>query len=176
MASLNDIPAGTWNIDDTHSQLGFVVRHLMVSKVRGKFTDYTAEANVGEQTTNSSITFTVQTASIDTGNADRDAHVKSGDFFDVEAYPTMTFVSSAITDNQISGELTIKGITKPVTFDYDFNGTSKDPWGGLRAGFEATAEISRGDFGITFNAPLETGGVMISDKVKIVLDLEFVKA
>lgn len=176
MASLNDIPAGIWNIDDTHSQLGFVVRHLMVNKVRGKFTDYTAEANVGEQATNSSITFTVQTASIDTGNADRDAHVKSGDFFDVEAYPTMTFVSSAITDDQITGELTIKGISKPVTFDYSFGGTSKDPWGGLRAGFEATAEINRADFGITFNAPLETGGVMISEKVKIALDLEFVKA
>ena len=124
----------------------------------------------------SSVEFTVQTASFDTGSADRDAHVKSGDFFDVETYPTMTFKATKITDDEITGDLTIKGVTKPVTFSYDFNGVATDPWGATRAGFEASGEINRNDFGMTFNAPLDGGGVLISEKIKINLDLEFTKA
>ena len=118
----------------------------------------------------------MQTASFDTGSADRDAHVKSGDFFDVETYPTMTFKATQITDDEITGDLTIKDVTKPVTFSYDFNGVATDPWGATRAGFEASGEINRNDFGMTFNAPLDGGGVLISEKIKINLDLEFTKA
>lgn len=176
MASLNDLTPGTWNIDPAHSEIGFVARHLMVTKVRGKFTEYSADAVVADERENSTVSFTVQTASFDTGNADRDAHVKSGDFFDVETYPTMTFVATQITDHAISGDLTIKGVTKPVTFDYDFNGVSKDPWGGTRAGFEATGQIDRTDFGMAFNAPIDGGGMLVSEKIKIVLDLQFVAA
>ena len=176
MASIKDLTPGTWNIDPTHSEISFVARHLMVTKVRGKFTEYTATTEVAEPVENSTVEFTVQTASFDTGNAERDGHVKSGDFFDVEKYPTMTFKATTITDDEITGDLTIKGVTKPATFSYDFNGVATDPWGGTRAGFEASGEINRTDFGMTFNAALESGGVMISEKIKINLDLEFVKA
>jgi len=176
MASLNTLPAGTWNIDPAHTEISFVARHLMVTKVRGKFTEYTATTEVAEPVENSTVEFTVQTASFDTGNAERDGHVKSGDFFDVEKYPTMTFKATTITDDEITGDLTIKGVTKPATFSYDFNGVATDPWGGTRAGFEASGEINRNDFGMTFNAPLDGGGVLISEKIKINLDLEFTKA
>ena len=118
----------------------------------------------------------MQTASFDTGSADRDAHVKSGDFFDVETYPTMTFKATQITDDEITGDLTIKDVTKPVTFDYEFNGISDDPWGGTRAGFEAQGEINRKDFGLSFDAAAPGGNALVSDKIKINLDLEFVKA
>lgn len=176
MASLNTLPTGTWNIDPAHTEISFVARHLMVTKVRGKFTDYSATVVAAAPISDSSVEFTVQTASVDTGNADRDAHVKSGDFFDVETYPTMTFKATQITDDEITGDLTIKDVTKPVTFSYDFNGVATDPWGATRAGFEASGEINRNDFGMTFNAPLDGGGVLISEKIKINLDLEFTKA
>lgn len=176
MASLDTLPTGTWNIDPAHTEISFVARHLMVTKVRGKFTDYSATVVAADPISDSSVEFTVQTASFDTGSADRDAHVKSGDFFDVETYPTMTFKATQITDDEITGDLTIKDVTKPVTFSYDFNGVATDPWGATRAGFEASGEINRNDFGMTFNAPLDGGGVLISEKIKINLDLEFTKA
>ena len=176
MASLNDITPGTWNLDTDHSEIGFTARHLVVTKVNGLFDDFSVVAEVPENHKDATIEFTVQTASINTRNADRDGHLKSADFFDVEKYPTMTFKATTITDDEITGDLTIKGVTKPATFSYDFNGVATDPWGGTRAGFEASGEINRTDFGMTFNAALESGGVMISEKIKINLDLEFVKA
>ena len=176
MVSLNDIAPGTWNIDADHTEIGFVARHLAVTKVKGRFTDVSVNAEVAEDRKNSTLEFTVQTASVQTRNADRDGHLKSADFFDVEQYPTMTFNATNIGDDTITGDLTIKDVTKPVTFSYDFNGVATDPWGATRAGFEASGEINRNDFGMTFNAPLDGGGVLISEKIKINLDLEFTKA
>lgn len=175
MASLNDITPGPWNLDPTHSEVGFIARHLMVTKVRGKFEDFSATAVAAQPISDSKIEFTVQTASFTTGNDQRDGHVKSGDFFDAETYPTMTFVATQITDDSVTGDLTIKGITKPVTFDYEFNGISDDPWGGTRAGFEAEGEINRKDFNINFDGKSDKGSALVSDKIKITLDLQFVQ-
>lgn len=174
MTSINDLTPGTWNVDQAHSEVGFMARHLVITKVRGNFTDFTGTANVAEDATRSTVEFTVQTASFNTNNEQRDGHVKSADFFDVEQYPTMTFKSTNITEGEITGDLTIKGITKPVTFEYDFNGISDDPWGGTRAGFEASAEINRRDFGMNFDAKSDKGNALVSEKIKINLDLQLV--
>lgn len=176
MTTLKDLTPGTWNIDPTHSEFGFTVRHLMVSKVRGKFDDFTATATVGEQLEDSKVEATVQMTSINTGVADRDNHLRTNDFFEIEKFPTMTFVSTAISADSITGDLTIKGNTKSVTFDVEFGGVGSDPWGGTRAGFEASTEINRKEFGVTIDMPLEGGGAVVGDKVKIILALEFVKA
>lgn len=176
MVSLNDIAPGTWNIDADHTEIGFVARHLAVTKVKGRFTDVSVNAEAAADRKNSTLEFTVQTASVQTRNADRDAHLKSADFFDVEQYPTMTFKATNIGDDTITGDLTIKDVTKPVTFDYEFNGISDDPWGGTRAGFEAQGEINRKDFGLSFDAAAPGGNALVSDKIKINLDLEFAKA
>lgn len=178
--SLPQLPTGTWNVDPTHTTIGFVARHMMVTKVRGKFTDYTASVEVAEQPLDSTVSFDVQMQSVDTGNADRDGHLRANDFFDIEQFPTMSFRSTRIAgdgdDYQIHGDLTIKGVTKAVVFDVEFEGLSNDPWGGTRAGFEAKAVIDRTDYGVEFNAPLETGGVLLGDKVTIELDVQLVKA
>jgi polyisoprenoid-binding protein YceI len=176
MASINDLPAGPWTVDASHSVIGFTARHLMVTKVRGQFTDYTADVNVADPATESTVNVVVQLASIDTGAADRDTHLRSADFFDTENNPTMTFTSTKITDDSMTGDLTIKGVTKPVTFDLEFNGVQTDPWGGQRAGFEATADVNRKDWGLEWNVALEGGGVLVSDKIKLALDVELVKA
>jgi polyisoprenoid-binding protein YceI len=176
MASINDLPAGTWNIDASHSELGFTARHLMVTKVRGKFNEFEGSAKVADDVTASQVTAVVQLASIDTGSADRDAHLKSGDFFDVENNPTMSFTSTEVTDETLKGDLTIKGVTKPVEFDLEFNGLATDPWGNQKAGFEASTEINRKDFGLEWNVALEGGGVLVSEKIKINLDVQLVKA
>ncbi|GAA4709738.1 YceI family protein [Pedococcus ginsenosidimutans] len=176
MASINDLPAGTWNIDASHSELGFTARHLMVTKVRGKFNEFEGAAKVADDVTASQVTAVVQLASVDTGSADRDAHLKSGDFFDVENNPTMSFTSTAVTEDTLKGDLTIKGVTKPVEFDLEFNGLATDPWGNQKAGFEATTEINRKDFGLEWNVALEGGGVLVSEKIKINLDVQLVKA
>lgn len=176
MASLQDITPGTWNVDATHSEIGFVARHLMVTKVRGKFERFDADTVVAEDPKQSKVHFTVHMDSFTTGNEQRDGHVKSADFFDVENYPTMTFTATNITDDEITGDLTLKGITKPVTFEYEFNGLTDDPWGGTRAGFEANGEINRKDFNIQFDGKAESGNALVSDKIKINLDLQFVKA
>lgn len=174
-----DVPgykSGTWVLDPSHSEVTFSLRHMMISKVRGEFglksATITAPANPLEAT----VTASVDAASISTNDENRDNHLRSADFFDVETYPTMTFKATQITDDEITGDLTIKDVTKPVTFSYDFNGVATDPWGATRAGFEASGEINRNDFGMTFNAPLDGGGVLISEKIKINLDLEFTKA
>jgi polyisoprenoid-binding protein YceI len=176
MASINDLPAGTWNIDASHSELGFTARHLMVTKVRGKFNEFEGSAKVADDVTASQVTAVVQLASIDTGSADRDAHLKSGDFFDVENNPTMSFTSTEVTDETLKGDLTIKGVTKPVEFDLEFNGLATDPWGNQKAGFEASTEINRKDFGLEWNVALEGGGVLVSEKIKINLDVQLVQA
>ena len=175
MPSLNDLPAGTWTVDPSHSELSFSVRHLMVAKVRGKFADFTGAVQVGAPATDSTVTATVHLASVDTGSADRDAHLKGPDFFDTEKDPEMTFVSTSVTDGALVGNLTIKGVTKPVTFDIEFNGVAADPWGNTKAGFEAETEINRTDWGLTWNAAIEGGGVLVAEKVKITLDIELLK-
>jgi len=176
MASLNDLTPGTWNIDPAHSELSFTARHLMVTKVRGKFTDFTASVEVGSPLEESKVSATVQLTSVETGAPDRDTHLRSGDFFDVENSPEMTFVSTRVTEDAFEGDLTIKGVTKPVVFDVDFAGEAKDPWGNTKAGFEATTEINRKDWGLNWNAALEGGGVLVSEKVRINLDVQLLKA
>jgi len=175
MTSITDLTPGTWTVDPTHSELSFSARHLMVSKVRGKFSDFSGTIEVKEPVTDSVVTATAKLASIDTGNADRDGHVRGEDFFDVEKNPDMTFVSTSVSDSELAGHLTIKGITKPVVFAVDFNGVATDPWGNTKAGFEATAEINRKDWDLNWNAALEGGGVLVSETIKIALDIELAK-
>jgi polyisoprenoid-binding protein YceI len=180
MADLSALTPGTWTVDAAHSRVGFTVRHLMVSKVRGSFTKFSGSVTVGEDKLASTVVAEVDMTSIATGDDNRDNHLRTGDFFDVAAHPTMTFRSTGITadggDYVLAGELTIKGISQPVTFELEFEGVSPDPWGGTRAGFSAETEISRKDWGLEYNAVLETGGVVISDKVKLELDIQVVKA
>ena len=170
------LPTGTWNIDAAHSELAFVARHLMVSKVRGGFGEFSGTVEVAEPVEQSSVSATVQMASVDTGSADRDNHLRSGDFFDVEQHPTMTFTSTGFTGDSLTGDLTIKGVTRPVTFDVEFGGVATDPWGNAKAGFEATAEINRKDWGLEWNVSLESGGVLVSEKIRLTLDIELTKA
>jgi polyisoprenoid-binding protein YceI len=175
MSNLSDLKPGIWNVDASHSEVGFVARHLMVSKVRGQFKDFSAVVTVAQPFELSTVEATVQLASIDTNSTDRDTHLKSGDFFDVQNNPTMTFRSTKVSDTTLEGELTIKGTTRPVTFDLEFGGVSADPWGGTRAGFEATAEINRKDFDLSWNVAVEGGGVLVGEKVKITLDVQLVQ-
>jgi polyisoprenoid-binding protein YceI len=176
MASITELPAGTWTVDASHSELGFVARHLMVTKVRGQFKEFEGTVKVGESLSDSQVTAVAQLASVDTGSADRDAHLKSADFFDVENNPTMSFTSTEVTADSLKGDLTIKGVTKPVVFDLEFGGLATDPWGNQKAGFEATAEINRKDWGLEWNVALEGGGVLVSEKIKINLDIQLLKA
>jgi polyisoprenoid-binding protein YceI len=176
MSNLSDLKPGIWNVDASHSEVGFVARHLMVSKVRGQFNDFAAVVTVAQPFELSTVEATVQMASVDTNSTDRDTHVKSADFFDVENNPAMTFKSTKVSDNTLEGVLTIKGVSKPVSFDLEFGGVSADPWGGTRAGFEATTEINRKDFGLSWNVAIEGGGVLVGEKVKITLDVQLVQA
>ena len=175
MANITELPAGTWALDPTHSEVGFVARHLMVSKVRGSFTDVSGTVTVKDDVTDSVADVTIKTASVSTGTADRDGHLRSADFFDVETFPEMTFVSTGFDGETLTGDLTIKDVTKPVTLDVEFNGVATDPWGNEKAGFEATADINRTDWGLTWNANLEKGGVLVSEKIKLVLDVQLAK-
>jgi polyisoprenoid-binding protein YceI len=180
MSSLSELTPGVWNVDPSHSSVGFVARHLMVSKVRGSFGTFTGTITIADDPLASKVEASVDMTSITTGDETRDGHLKTGDFFEVETHPTMTLVSTGINkdgdDYVLHTDLTIKGITKPVDFELEFDGVSGDPWGGTRAGFSAEAEISRKEWGIEFNMVLETGGVVIGDKVKIQIDVEAVKA
>jgi polyisoprenoid-binding protein YceI len=177
-----DLPGyrpGTWVIDPVHSEVGFSVRHLMVSKTRGRFTSFSGEVSTGNDPLDSKVEVSIELGSIDTGNADRDAHVRSADFFDVEQFPIMTYRSTAVRRDGdrflVDGELSLHGVTTSVPLALEVNGFAADtPFGDTRVGFSATAEINRDDFGITFNAALESGGVMLANKVQISLEIEAV--
>jgi polyisoprenoid-binding protein YceI len=171
---------GTFSIDPTHTRVGFMARHLMVSKVRGSFTDVTGEIVVGEDPTASSVNATIQAASITTGVEQRDGHLRTSDFLEVEKFPTVEFRSTGVTNvdgNEftLSGELTIKDVTKPVTLKVEFEGATRSPYGKDVFGFTATTEIDREEWGITYNMALEAGGVMISKNVKIEIEGEAVR-
>jgi polyisoprenoid-binding protein YceI len=169
--------AGTWDLDPVHSTIGFVARHLMVSKVRGQFTSYEAQIVTAPNLLDSSATATIDLSSVSTGNEMRDNDLRSTNFFDVETHPTMTFVSTGIRQDgdtlMVDGDLTIRGVTKPVTLAVEINGFGPDPFGGTRAGFSAIAEINRTDFGVSFNAPVP-GGVMVSERIQIEIEAEAV--
>ena len=172
--------AGTWDIDAAHTNLGFSARHAMVAKVRGHFAEYTGSFTIdGDDISKSSAELTIQTGSILTGQADRDGHLKSPDFLDVEKFPTITFVSTSAAEKGdtivLTGDLTIHGVTKSVEIHYDYLGLSQDPWGNSKIGFEGSTKISRKDFGLTWNAALETGGVLVGDEIKLNLDVEGTK-
>jgi polyisoprenoid-binding protein YceI len=172
---------GSWNIDPAHSRVGFVARHAMVTKVRGSFNEFEGTAVVGDGGVDSTqIDLTIQAGSIDTRNADRDGHLKSGDFLELEKYPTITFHSTSVTASgttlEVTGDLTIKGVTKSVTIPFEFDGAAQDPFGNVRAGFEGSIQILRSDYGITWNAALETGGVLVSDKIVLEFEVSAVKA
>ena len=172
--------AGTWNIDPIHSEVGFSVRHMMVSKVRGRFTAFSGQIITADDPTKSSATAEIDLSSINTGQEQRDAHIKSADFFEVETYPTMTYKSTGVRveDGEyiLDGDLTLKGITKSVPLHLELNGFGPDPYGGVRAGFTATGEINRSDFNVSFNAPLQNGGVVVGEKITLQLEIEAVKA
>ena len=170
--------AGTWTIDPVHSEVGFTVRHMMVSKVRGKVTSFSGEIVTGADPLDSSVAADIELSSITTGNDQRDAHIRSADFFDVDKHPVMSYRSTAIRQQGsgyvLDGQLTLKGVTRDVPLSLELNGFGPDAYGGTRAGFSATAEISRGDFGVNWNAAIEGGGVVVSDKVTIQLEIEAV--
>lgn len=171
---------GTWVIDPTHTTIGFSARHAMVAKVRGNFAEFAGSFTLdGSNPAASRAELTVETASIDTRNADRDGHLKSADFLDVENFPKLTFTSTSVSGSgekfTVTGDLTIHGVTKSVPVQFELLGVSTDPWGGVRIGFEGSTEISRKEFGLVWNAALETGGVLVGDTVKIELDVEAVK-
>ena len=178
--SINDLTAGVWNVDSSHSTIGFVARHLMVSKVRGSFGKFTGTVTIAEDPLASKVEASAETASITTGDETRDNHLRAADFFDVENFPTITLVSKGIekhgNDFLLHTDLTIKGVTKSVDFELEFDGVTGDPWGGTRVGFSAEAEVNRKDWGLEWNMALETGGVVVGEKVKIVLEVEAVKA
>lgn len=176
--STPQIPAGTWTIDPSHSEVSFTVRHLMVSKVRGLFESFEGTITIGEDPLASSVTATIDPSSINTRDAQRDGHLKSGDFFEVETYPSITFASTGVRadgdDFVVTGDLAIKGTTKSVDLSLEFNGVHPDPWGGTRAGFTASTSISRKEFGVDFEIPMDGGGVVVGDKITITLEVEAV--
>ncbi|MCD9617832.1 MULTISPECIES: YceI family protein [Chryseobacterium] len=167
--------ATKWILDPTHSEITFKVKHMMISNVKGSFRTFTAEIDSEDEFfANAKTTATIQTDSVFTNNTDRDNHLKSAEFFNAEVHPTITFESQAL-NNTVVGNLTINGITKPITLDVDFGGINVDPWGNTKAGFSFEGKISRKDFGLNWNAALEAGGVMVSDDVKVAGELQFVK-
>ncbi len=167
-----------WTVDQSHSSVGFEVKHMMVSKVKGTFDAYTAEVEAADlaDLTTATIEFKFDVTSINTRSEDRDNHLKGEDFFDAEKFPTINFTSTSITrdgdDYKVTGDLTIKDVTKPVTFDVEYGGKGKNPWGVDVYGFEAEAKINREEFGLTWNAALETGGVLVGKDIKIKVELE----
>jgi len=179
-SAVEDI-SGDYTIDPTHTRLGFSARHAMVTTVRGQFTDFAGTAHV--DTANpaaSKVELTIRTASIDTGVADRDGHLTSADFFDAEANPEITFSSTAVEREDastwlITGDLTIKGVSRPVTLEFESTGSARDPFGNLRIGFEGHTTISRKEWGLTWNAALETGGFLVSDKIKLEFDISAIQ-
>ncbi len=175
----------TWNLDATHTEVGFSVKHMMFTTVRGRFEALEGTVTLDKDNPEgSSVEVTIDAASLDTGVADRDGHLRSGDFFDVENYPTLTFRSRKVEGAfsnpgdsfRVTGDLTIRGETREVTLDATFEGTGTDPWGGTRSGFSAETRIDRRDFGLTWNQALETGGVLVGHEIKIGLNVQAVLA
>lgn len=169
-----------WTIDPTHSEVGFKVKHMMFTNVSGQFDTYDATITTEDfDFETSKIEFSANIDSINTGNSDRDNHLKSADFFDAEKNPKLTFVSSSLVkkgdDHELTGELTINGITKTVKLDTEVSGLLKDPWGNTKVGLNATGKINRTDFGLTWNSALETGGVLVSEEVKLNIELQFLQ-
>jgi polyisoprenoid-binding protein YceI len=168
--------AGSWKVDHIHSDLRITARHLMVAKVRGTFEDFDASIAVGEDPRDSMVRIEAKAASVTTGTADRDNHLRSGDFLDAEQFPLIIFESTSLKpsgdDWKLTGDLTIRGVTRPVTFDLTFEGAATDPYGATKAGFSAEGEIERREWGLTWNVPLENGGVLVSEKFKIEFDIE----
>ena len=180
MSSINDLTPGTWNIDASHSTVGFTARHLMISKVHGTFGAFSGVLTIAEDRLGSSVSASVDTTSVTTGDSARDAHIKNEDFLNVEQFPTFNFASKSIatkgSNYELSGDLTIKGVTKPVTMQLEFDGVATDPWGNKKSAFTAETEINRKEFGLEWNVALEAGGVLVGDKIKIVLDIQAVQA
>jgi len=172
--------AATWTIDPVHSEVGFSVRHMMVSKVRGRFTRFNGQLVTAEDPTQSSVTAEIDLSSINTGQEQRDEHIKSADFFEVETYPTMTYRSIGIKvedgEYVLEGDLTLKGVTRAVPLKLELQGFGPDAYGGYRAGFTATGELNRRDFNVNFNAPMANGGVVVADKIQLHFEIEAVKA
>jgi polyisoprenoid-binding protein YceI len=177
-ATIPGYRTGTWQIDPVHTDVSFSVRHMMVSKVRGQFTEFEGTIVTAEVPNDSTVTATIKLDSIDTRNEQRDNHIRSADFFEVEKYPTMTYRSTGLSGNgenwTIEGELSLHGVTRPVPLSLELNGFATDPYGGQRVGFSATTEINRRDFGIDISMPMDGGGVVVGDKISITLEVEAV--
>ncbi|MEX0667365.1 MAG: YceI family protein [Acidimicrobiia bacterium] len=175
-----NLPVGTWAFDKTHTALTFIARHMMVTKVRGHFPAFDGSVEVAENPADSKVNVIIEAASVTTGAPDRDAHLISPDFFDVGNFPTIKFVSTEFSQANgqwlMTGDLTIKDVTRPVTLDVTFEGTNTNPWGKTVAGFSASTEVDREDWGLTWNLALETGGVLLSKKVKLEIETELMLA
>jgi polyisoprenoid-binding protein YceI len=171
---------GTWTIDPVHSDVSFSVRHMMLSKVRGRFTRFSGEIVTAADPLASSVTAEIDLSSVDTGNEQRDDHIRSADFFEVDSHPTMTFRSTGLRphgdDFVLSGELALHGVTRPVELALEVHGFVRDPWGGTRVGFSATGQVNRKDFGISIDLPMDGGGVVVGDKIQLSLEVEAVLA
>lgn len=173
---------GDYTIDPAHTRIGFVARHAMVTKVRGSFTRFEGTVHLDEHDpAQSTARIVIETSSIDTGNSERDTHLRSNDFLAMEAFPEMTFTSTTAEERgqgeyAVTGNLTVKGVTKPVVIDFAYQGTAKDPYGNVRAGFEGKAAINRRDFGVTTNLALETGGVLVGDKIALEFDVSLIRS
>ena len=181
MSTATIAPTGTWNVDATHSRVGFAVKHLGIATVRGTFKEFEGTLEIGDDLSSAKAYGTVKTASVDTNEAGRDEHLRNADFFDAENHPEITFESTRIEATgdgqlQITGDLTINGVTNEVVLDAELGGTEVDPWGNDRVGLEVTGQISRSDFGIKFNMALGSGNMAVGDKVKLDLDISAVKA
>ena len=171
---------GTYALDTAHTTIEFVGRHLMITKVRGRFTDFTGELTIGEAPEDSSVAVTIDAASVDSGEPRRDEHLRSADFFDVENHPTISFRSTGVEAGRgglwkVTGDLTVKDVTRPVVLEVEFDGAQTSPWGDLRVGFSAATELDREAWGLTWNQALETGGVVVGKKVRIELNVEAVR-
>ncbi len=179
-ASIPGFQTGTWNIDPVHSEVGFSVRHMMVSKVRGRFTSFSGQIVTTDDPLQSSVTAEIDLSSINTGQEQRDGHIRSADFFEVETYPTMTYKSTGVRledgEYVLDGELTLKGVTRNVPLRLELQGFGPDAYGGYRAGFTAIGEINRRDFNVNFSAPMQNGGVVVADKIQLQLEIEAVRA
>ncbi|MEI7660521.1 MAG: YceI family protein [Actinomycetes bacterium] len=179
MSVLSTLPVGTFTIDASHSRVGFSARHAMVTKVRGSFNEFSGSAVVADAA--ATISIEINAASIDTRSADRDGHLQSPDFFDVANFPKITFASTSVKDSGsdklvVEGNLTIKDVTKPITIEFTYEGTAVDPYGNARYGFEGSSDINRKDFGLVWNAALETGGVIVSDNIKLEFEISTIAA